>query len=218
MPEFWLHYIGKHIYPIDRFEREARRLGVQRAVPFYMIKRFRWGDRILLAQHVDGSAEVFGYFTVEAIVNSLPENAKKLLAEKLKIISISSGPKYERRFCGGYTIGSTLVIADSIEQFFEKAKKACKEAGVDPNKVKWFLRGKYKRLRNSILLKPAKFTRSYIKVKIEGLHLDSEVLERGALIWIYNYRKRKYFKKGEEVILETTKPLDEYFRSLAKGR
>ena len=212
MPEFWIHYIGKHIYSIKRLEREAKRYGVQRAVPFHMIKKFRWGDRILLAHRLGKDAEVFGYFTVESITHNLPDSVVDKLLRELNAVYISSEPVYERRFCGGYYIGGVALVDSSIEEFYEKVKEVCKEFGIDPNKVKWFLRGRYTRLKNTIILSPAKFTRSYMKVEIEDLSLEPENLEKGVLVWVYNYKRRKYFRKGEAKLLEETKPLDDYIK------
>ncbi|MBW2675667.1 MAG: hypothetical protein JRD89_20050 [Deltaproteobacteria bacterium] len=214
MGTFWLHYVGKRLYSIDHFEKEARRYGVQRAVPFYQIRKFRWGDRILLAHWLDGNAEVFGYFTVEAITHNLPDEVTEELIDKLDVISISKGtPKYERRFCGGYYIGGSVLIKNSVEDLHGKIKEICERSGIDPNSVKWFLRGKYTKLVNSVVLSPAKFTRSYMKVEIEGLDLDSADLSSGVLVWVYNYTQRKYFRKGEEKLLETTIPLDDYMEA-----
>jgi hypothetical protein len=209
MGTFWLHYVGRHLYSLERFEREAGRYKVQRAVPFHMIKGFRWGDRILLAHWVKGSTEIFGYFTLESVVHNLPEDVGKRLLEKLDVDHVSSGPpSYERRFCGSYYVGGTAFIRDSVEELYEKAKKACGEAGFNPCEAKWFLKGRYVKLSTPILLTPAKFTRSYVKVELHDLDLDSVGDAGGALVWVYDYRRREYFRKGEEKLLEKTPPLD----------
>jgi len=202
--EYWLHYIGKGLYSIDVFEREAKRFGVQRAIPFHMLKKFKWGDIILLAhwlrdENGEGQAEVFGYFIVKGISHDLPTEIKEKLREKLDIVSISSPGKikYENRACGGYFLGLIIYVNDTPEDIEAKTKEVCKELGYDPNKSKWFLRGPYQPLNKTILLKPAKFTRGYIRVPIEGFNPQTLHLETGTLIWIYNYKQRTYLRKRD---------------------
>jgi hypothetical protein len=203
--EAWLHYVGRKTYRnCDYFEQEAKRLGVQRAVPFYMLKNFKWGERVLLAtwlydkENQRGSAEVFGYFTVDSIVQNLPKEVVDKLLQKLDVESVSSGEStFERRRCGDYSIRSTIFVRDSVEDLAEKAKEACRECGVDPNDFKWFLRGSYTPVE-SFLMTPARFTRSYIKVSFVSTEGDAEPTEsKKSLVWIYDYRQRGYVKKSE---------------------
>jgi len=202
MADFWIHYVGKGLYSIERFEAEVKRYGVQRAIPFHMIKNFHWGDTVLLAHWTYdkgenyGYAEVFGYFTVDSIVQNLPEEIKEKLVEKLEVVSVESeNPKYENRVCGGYFLGAKIYVKDSIESLVDKVKRTCEECGVDPNSFKWFLRGRYTPMK-SFILSPAKFTRSYMKISIEDLNLPLTETD-GSLVWIYDYKQRTYLRKKD---------------------
>ena len=216
MDEYWLHYVGKGLYSIDKFEKETKRFGVQRAIPFYMLKKFQWGDIILLAHWVKtednkGQAEVFGYFIVNSITHNLPKDINKELLEKLDVVSIASpGTKYENRACGGYFLGSITYVKDNPDDIEAKTKEVCKEMEINPNNFKWFLRGPYRPLKRTILLKPAKFSRGYFKVSIEKFSPDTlRETEPGSLIWIYNYKQRTYLRKRDLHSLGT-EPLDNF--------
>lgn len=210
MGEYWLHYVGRNLYTIDHFEKEAKHYSVQRAIPFHMIKNFHWGDIILLAHYSYGQAEVFGYFRVESVVNNLPEEVQKDLLESLDVVSVSSSPRYERRLCGGYFVGGNAIINDSIQQMIEKIISTCQKHGIDPAKHKWFLRGPYVAI-NSFILDPAKFTRSYMRITIEDLDLHDLQVNKlsGALVWIYDYKQNKYLRKSDLRAFGCP-PLDDY--------
>ena len=82
MTEYLLHYIGYGLYKQELFEREAKKIGVQRAIGFGMLGSLEFGQPILLA-HFTGAAvsraEIFGYFVVNGVTHNLP----KELCEKL---------------------------------------------------------------------------------------------------------------------------------------
>jgi hypothetical protein len=209
MGQYWLHYIGKGLYSIGSFEDEAQRYGVQRSIPFFFLSKFKWGDVVLLAQWLNGNAEVFGYFRVEAVVDNLPLNVKNLLNSKLDVVGVeSSGGKFEARLCGSYMIGLVVSVKDDLESYFYKVVEACREAKVNPNDYKWFIRGTYIPI-SSFLLSPSVFTRSYVKVEIEDLNLetfeDDVELRVKASIWIFDYKQRKYIAKRVREVLKSAK-------------
>lgn len=50
--KYYLHYVasGKSgIYGKDVFINEAKKIGVNRSLPYFLIKKLKWGDKILLA-------------------------------------------------------------------------------------------------------------------------------------------------------------------------
>lgn len=198
--EYWLHYIGKGLYSKDSFELEATRIGVQRAIPFYMLKAFKWGDIILLAHWSKSEAQVFGYFALTSVTHNLPKEINDELLEKLEVtLILQPNNAYENRQCGAYFNGAIAYINNSIEDIEREAIKVCGKVGASPNEFKWFLKGYYKPLEQMVILKPAKFTRGYLRTKIQDLNLKTlPQEEHGSLIWIYNYQKRTYLRKGDK--------------------
>jgi len=199
--KYWLHFIGNRLYGIKRFIAEARRLGVQRAVPFHQLKHFRYNDVVLLATYNkiedEDVAHVFGYFRITGLVYNLEEANEKLL-EKLDIVkTVDCGGKTETRACGSYCVGSAYIVNDDLPEIYEKAKETCKEAKVDPNKYKWFLKGPLIVLDEPVILRGQKFFRGYRQVEIEGLEIPKPSGESRYLIWIYDYKQRKYLPKRE---------------------
>jgi len=213
MAEFWLHYIGSKLYPISRFEHEARRLGVQRTIPFHQLKNFRWGTPILLAVHIpsknggEGQAEVFGYFVVSGLTTSF-----SLEGLPIRMRKVSEGGHTESRACGSYTVGASYAVEEDLPEICEKIANYCKERAIDPNAYKWFLKGEYHRLEYGVILNPAKFARGYMKVKIkgaEGLDKLLSTAETPTAIYICDYKRRQYLPKREAQGLDGRK-LDEF--------
>jgi len=200
---YWLHYVGTGLYPRSKFEWEARRLGVQRAVPFHMISSFEWGDKILLAQYSYGSAEVFGYFVLTGISHGLPKEVSQSLLASLNVASISFNGGLESRACGSYRVGSVAYINDSVKDLVRKVKIVCR----DPEKYKWFLKGDYHPI-TPFILRPAQFNRGYQKVDIEGLNLELQRQAQGVLVWILDYERRTYVRKGAR----ESRSLEEWLR------
>ncbi|MEM4534981.1 MAG: hypothetical protein QW764_02935 [Desulfurococcaceae archaeon] len=206
MNEFWFHYVGRGLYSIDNFIKEAKRHGVQRAVPFHMIKKFKWGDRVLLAHWISGpergkgQAEIFGYFTVESVVTNLPQDVEANLIGNLKVVEIveTKKPIFEHRLCGTYFIGGVAYVDEPLDSLAKKAHSVCRSSGVDPNKYKWFLRGPFRAIPTLVLM-DAKFVRGFVRVNIQGL--DLEALKNPppahSLVWIYDYKQRTYLRKKD---------------------
>ena len=204
MTECYLHYVGKKLYNINRFEREAKRYGVQRAIPFRSIKDFEFGNKILLAHYMgkkENATNVFGYFRVEEIVNNLPEKVREKLIVELDVVAVIDSSGIERRACGSYAVGGGVIIENNIKDLIEKTIKVCEEEKVDPVMYKWFLKGSYTSIPNFIM-KPAKFTRGYRKIEFEG-DLGKELIETKSLGWIRNYKGRRYLTQREEQLLDS---------------
>jgi len=180
--EYWLHYVGTGLYKIEVFAREAVKHGVQRAVPFSMLKRFEFGTPILLAYYREGKAEVFGYFNVNGLTHNLPKEVYEDLLETVDVVRLDNTSVSVSRACGSYTVGSTAYIDETLESLVEKIKQACEKHGVDPNKFKWFINGRYYPFKNSFVLTPAKFTRGYMRVKIKDLDIQRQQIESENLV------------------------------------
>jgi hypothetical protein len=207
--EYWLHYVGRRLYNVDSFVEEAKRYGVQRAVAFHRLRSFNWGDKVLLAVYLKQDAEVFGYFIVEGLVHNMPPELCEKLVSQLDVVAVKDTPsRFERRRCGSYYLGGGVMVRDSLESIFEKILQLCKENKVNPNSFKWFLKGPFKDLP-SILLSPAKFFRGYNKIDID-LNLDKPESLATEIVYIYNYRRRGYLRKRDEVALGQ-KPIESYF-------
>lgn len=62
------------------------------------------------------------------------------------------------------------------------------------NSHKWFINGTFHPL-TSFILSPAKFARGIQTVTIDNLNLKKQSKTSSALVWLYNYRQRKYLNK-----------------------
>ena len=118
----YLHYIGHGLYSPKRFMNESKRYGVNRAIAFNLLSGMKWGDVILLAQHVKEekpTAVAFGYFTTTTLTFNLPEEVKReintTLEEKGYIIRETGGNGSPvERACGSYMITSMFFISDRL--------------------------------------------------------------------------------------------------------
>ena len=57
--KYKLHYVGSKLYPKEVFIKEAQKLGVNRCLPTKIIKKLKWGDRILLGTYVPKEIQTF---------------------------------------------------------------------------------------------------------------------------------------------------------------
>jgi len=75
--KYYLHYVasGKTgIYGKDVFIKEAKQIGVNRSLPYFLIKKLKWGDKILLAnfegRHVGENAfKIWGKNEIDTETN-----------------------------------------------------------------------------------------------------------------------------------------------------
>lgn len=131
--EFKLHYVGQGLYKIQYFETEAKKYGVQRAVPFTQLKNLKFGIPILLARYIPTQykgnkkikpqAEIFGYFTINGISHNLPKPTTEQLTEKLDIIKVDNTSSSVSRACGSYSIQNTTYINDSLSDLKSKIEE-----------------------------------------------------------------------------------------------
>jgi hypothetical protein len=211
---FKLHFIGQGMYNTDIFEREAKRLGVQRAIAFVFLKGLKWGDPVLLARYIPslkvdiekdpegfklwesgkGSAEVFGYFTITGLSHTMPRELSDALKDKLNIVRIDDNSHGVSRACGSYSIGAVAVITDTLEELVAKIRELLVVGEFGVNNYKWFLTGHYTSLV-PFILKPSTFSRGLQNVYIENLNLSLQQTESANLIWLFNYKKRGYMNK-----------------------
>jgi len=218
MTKYYLHFVGSKLYPKEVFIKEAEKFGVNRCIPLRMIKKLKWGDRILLAiftpkeieltYHTDlqgkkvkdqdlrgnkqgGKAEVFGYFVITGLNLNASDEFKKELTGQLDIIETKEQNIKIQRQCGSYSLGNSYIVKDSIEDIIKKAEILSETR---QEKVKFFVAGYFKSL--TLTIEPINFTRTIIPVEIEmELALeDLNFLKEVGLI--YNYEKRSYIKKG----------------------
>ena len=104
---------------------------------------------------------------------------------------------------------------ETLESLAEKIEKACKKHDINPNKFKFFIKGRYIPFKNSFVLSPAKFTRSYMRIKLDGFDLKMQQVEDENLVWVLDYEKRAYLSKKQRDALLSYK-LDEYLEENKK--
>src|SRR5438132_5500549 len=148
---YLLHFIGSGLYGAKRFINEAKRLGVQRVVPFSVLRKLTWGSIILLGEHSkvpidqnssENIATIFGFFGVRGIVDNLPDEVKESLIESLDIVKVADGgAKRVTRGCGSYIVTASLIVRDSLAQLVQKIEGACEENGVNVGDCRFFLSG-----------------------------------------------------------------------------
>lgn len=205
-----LHYIGMGMYTTSSFIEEAKRLGVQRALSFSFLQNLKWGQPILLARYIpkpkpklpkttktaqNGTAEVFGYMTLNGLTNNLPPAVMNQLSRLLKLkeqtTPLLGNRTHISRACGSYDIGTTLLIQDTLKELLDKIKTLID----DPNDFKWFITGEFHTL-TSFILDPAKFARGLTEISIHKLDIKKQSITSANLVWLYNYRRREYMPKN----------------------
>jgi hypothetical protein len=199
--EFRMQYVGRGLYSSVNFIEEAKRIGVQRSTAFHLLSGFEFGDKVLLANWLGGveptAAEVFGYFTINGIASTMPENLFKEVVAQLHVVeTISSDGHREDRACGFYCIGGSYVITNTMKEVTGKIQEILKREGILSKTYKWFLKGEVTSIK-PIILAPAKFSRSIIKVQIAGFGLNRARVKDATLMYIYDYNLRFYHTKDE---------------------
>ncbi|MEM3426087.1 MAG: hypothetical protein QXW42_04310 [Thermofilum sp.] len=213
MTKYYLHYVGKQLYSIESFMREASKLGVSRALPMSLIKSLSWGDQIMLAIYFEkkfdqskiGCAKVFGYFTVESVRHA--EWTKEMadeLARSLNVVGEKFLDVFVERRCGCYTIGYSVFVTNSLKDIINKAQMIEERRGI---RGKWFIEGRFAKTPE-IVLEDVKFTRGLLKIDID-LDISSLGITGGAVVYSYNYVQRRYIKKAEKQMF-LSRNLDNY--------
>lgn len=194
---YFLHFIGKGLYSIDDFEKESAQYGVNRCIPINILKQLKFGNNILLAQHHDDKATVFGYFTLSGI-NFENQNDKgfvEQLESKLKIKRKDDNPISIQRQCGSYVILSRAIVRGSLGKIIKKAVKISDSSGV---KLKAFASGSFTRIADKEI-SPIKFSRSGVYVYLD-LPIETESIKDVEIGFLGDYKSRRYFLKYESIL------------------
>ena len=202
MTNYYLHFIGRHLYDIKPFIIESKKIGVQRAVPYNILKGMKWGDIVFLAifqkdekvKERIGIAKIFAYFKIHGLSTTMP---KEGFDEFYNCFESSTNVD---RICGSYTVTSTCIIEEEIEEMLKRLE----EKRLNPMKYKWFIRGAIHLLKQPIILQKVKFFRGYKKLKKEEYEkllkeIKKEKLEQKDLKTLSNYKQRFYITKKEKV-------------------
>lgn len=209
--------VGSRIYGIKRFVRESQRLGINRVIPYNVLKKMKWGDVILLASHSkiprktdsplinadkttnnEGIATIFGYFRVHSLSDTMPENIKKDFVDSLDIIEVATEPpKTVVRGCGSYMVHSMIYVNNTIEQLVEKIETACEKNGVNVYGCKFFLTGTLELLEQPVILHDRSFFRGYAKVDLP-LDIPAQKHSKRAVIFIKDYRNNWSEKQAKD--------------------
>ena len=139
MTRYTLHYAGSRLYTPEKFEAEAGRIGIARALPAFAIKNLAWGDVILLATFQGrrdaeghavkdssgkpdrwGKANAWGYFVLSGLNLDAPPEVRKSLMTALHVVRVERFPpiKVERE-CGSYLIESAAYVRESLREIVE---------------------------------------------------------------------------------------------------
>jgi hypothetical protein len=111
MKQTWIHFIGKSYYPkISDFVKEAKTIGVSRAISPQMLRKMRLGDIVMLAQKDGPSTKIFGLFKFSEITGTTPAAIETL--RKGGHIQKKPGltPMFIKRGCGQYQITNHFEI------------------------------------------------------------------------------------------------------------
>ena len=209
----WLHYIGKGLYTIESFVREAKKYGVSRAIPLQMLKKLNWGDKIYLAQNLSKVemdeknvvvAKVFGYFRVESVQLNASDKLKSEIHndEKVRAKIVDSGGFTVHRACGSYEVSSIAVTNANLSTLAEVIREKEKELG---EKAKVFVCGELVLIEPIEI--PAPFTRSLVKVNIDESKLvvkktlKIESKRKKAVVHVKDYKRRLRLNKTERMKL-----------------
>lgn len=142
----------------------------------------------------DGTAQVFGYFTISGLNLTATEEFKRILTSQLDIVRSTNCNWKVQRQCGNYTLASSHIINNSIEEVIEKVEKLAKER---QEKIKFFIAGEFYPL--NITLNPINFSRTLIPIELEvALTGRFNNCPQGEVGFIFDYNKRAYIKKKDK--------------------
>ena len=204
--KYFLHFVGRGLYSKEEFIIESEKFGVNRALPKPILRKMKFGEKILLAQYEpqklnkDGGisefpkAVVFGYYTIHGLNFDAWENEefRTKLVSQLDLVSESIGRGNIKRKCGSYIIGASYVVLNELDDIIAKVEKLEKEMGVN---VKVFVAGSFKQLAMKEI-SPIKFSRSGTFVEFDR-ELEGEVKDK-CVGFIGDYKQRKYFLKDKQ--------------------
>ncbi len=228
MTHYNLHYAGSRLYSPEKFEAEAGRIGIARALPAFAIKNLAWGDTILLAtfegrKDADGKAlkdssgkpdrwgraNAWGYFVLSGLNLDAPPELREALMRALHVIRVEKFPpiKVERE-CGSYFIESAAYVRESLREIVERlegVRIGLDRNGMDKPKIRLFITATGMRpLAPHMTIEPVPFTRTIVQVDLVDFSLvvtDAKAEEDGhpiAFIADRSYSARRYKKLSPE--------------------
>lgn len=203
--KYFLHFVGKGLYSREDFVVECERHGANRAFPSFILKKMKFGDKILLAQYTadrntetklalkQGKAEVFGYYAIHGLNLDAWQNEefRNRLVSQLHVVATNTGGGTINRKCGSYTIGVSYTIKDELKDVIEKIEQLEKEMGI---KVKIFVAGSFHHFPLKEIY-PVKFSRTGFYIELDR-KLETEIKDK-FVGFIGDYEQRKYFLKSE---------------------
>jgi len=176
--KYLLHFVGKSTYNEKLFIKEAKRLGVSRALPFPIAKKL-YGKLMLLAFKTNEGAKVIGYTIVSGY--TLPSSILTEALAKAGInpyeYKVANGSCVIIRGCGSYVVTTRVYVdGENIQKVLEALAEMWKE-----KKFKVFVNGAFYPIK-SFIVKDAKFTRSVTSIELSEelateLKLPSAVIQ-----------------------------------------
>ncbi len=212
-----LHFAGTRLYTATKFEEEAGRIGVARALPAFALRNLAYGDVIVLATFKPnprviedepqdpmpfvkttypriGSADAWGYFVVNGVNLNAPPEVYAALLDMLHVVRSEERHERVERECGAYEVVSISYVTESIREIVDRGEALAVKFGV---KVKWFVTGtEFRPLAPHVDIDPVTFTRTIVKVELDGWSpfvTPPSVEEDGKpLAFLGDYTSRKY--------------------------
>ena len=209
-----IHYIGKGLYDINSFKKEAKKYGVARALPSTIIKTLKWGDKIYLATYEKsrGVAIIFGYFIIQGINYNGSERLKQAVRsdERLKVVHEQYSGREVKRRCGSYQIGSVTYVDNELKELVEIIEDNAvieTEKAVIKEQFKIFVTGRF--YETPLIQVEAPFSRSIVKIPVSKLgsnvlfKVEGETVKTRSLASINDYKQRKRLTKKDKAVFES---------------
>jgi len=212
--EFYVHYVGGRVYANpDRFAREAKRLGVARAIPKPFLRKLKWGATILLAKwavrEADrkrragrmGSAEVFGYFHLTGVNIAASPEAREKIHRLIKTEREEVRAVKVERECGSYVVVFVSFTNEPLSRIVEAAEAVERDTG---EHIRLFMTGGFVAIEPHVTLEPIGFTRSVTTTFIQTRAYAPFVDPPGEreVAWVLDYSQRRYVKKRDRERLD----------------
>lgn len=166
-----LHYVGNATYNEKLFKLEAKKYGVNRAIPKNLALKLKPGDIVLLAFKVKDGAKVFGYMIVEGF--TIPSSIAEKIGGKCQEVNA-----VEERGCGTIVIKKRCEVDD-----WSKVVELLKHYD-----TKVFVYGRFRSLEPFII--PAKFTLSG-----QWIDIEKDLPREAVLPIIRAYEETEYYRR-----------------------
>lgn len=203
----YITYIGNRVYTPEKFEREAEKIGVSRAIPHHWATKLKDGDRIYTLFKRKEFSIVTGYFVVTGYSFTGPD-ADKLREyyhnhpDEFGITDCYEGSgETIQRGCGSYVAGGGCYVAD-LQTAMKRVVELIKENNW---KVKIFVNGRYYKLPKKRRIK-LPFTRSISEYYLDFDKVEEEEIGEKHIANIYNYHQITRHKKARKSRKRKTMP------------